>query len=493
MMATPFNRLPPEMLCAVCAHLDADSIGQVRRVSRGCKVQFTPFFLHYFRTQDIDLSPRSLQRLSDMASSPDLCGAVRVLNLTCLYHQEAAISSRGPNTYSYRARGPPDVAQHQPDQAHFSGNAMCDALTTLLRRLSNIDTITLEGAVICYTREQPLSEHRCNTENVRGLSWLGLWAHAIRASRVVLSAVARSQPGLKSLFIYQKTVRCGLPTNQITADLIDRMEAEGFEVVGRGLQHLAISVGTTVLPPPASSTEDTPSTSRGFYELVDLIGGDKLEVGDPRLDAHAGLDGLTRLLRFMPNLESLDLHLFNAAPIRSTVPEDRPFQSLLPTLFTSLSLARLESLSLRGLPATEQTLTGFLSQHPRLRSLALDDVYLSGGSWTKVLAVAVRACPGLSRAQLCNLWQPEGLGPLHLESRCLRARKFDAKDPDVRGCWFGPVRKEFVWFQRVFSKGDIWELANVPSEPTYGFRDTCWQTGNTHMWVMKTHFEILLR
>ena len=374
------------------------------------------------------------------------------------------------------------MSQKQQEQARFSGAVMCDALVDLLRGLPNVNNVTLEGVVVGYAGVGDQGGRRSEPEIIDGLSRARFWMQGIQAFKVVVSAVSRSQARLNTLSIFQKTHKCGIPTNVLTTDLLDRLGDDGFERVGGSIQKLSLSVGTTVLPlvPPASRL------GSDFYELVDLdeqsneIGA----VSVPVLDAHANLKGLTRFLSFMPSLESLEIQLYNSAAIRDQIPEHRPLRNLLRAVFSTVTLPHLKYLSLRGMPSDEQTLTELLCSKPGLQSLTLKEVYLCEGSWTEVLATLAERRLRLSRVHLRNLWQPGGQGPLHLESRCDLARRFDRKDPDLRRCWFGPARAgKRVWFDRVFAAEDIWELADVASNPTYGGNEALVGAHSTMKWM----------
>jgi hypothetical protein len=116
----------------------------------------------------------------------------------------------------------------------------------------------------------------------------------------------------------------------------------------------------------------------------------------------------------------------------------------------------------------EQILSELLSQDPQMRALTLGNVFLSDGSWTSVLAAAAWECLQFSRAELYKPLAAPGHGVLPLESSCPPARRFNPDDADARYCWFGPSSNgtRFVWFERIFTKQDIWKLPDIPSERT---------------------------
>jgi len=501
-MATTLISLPSEILYDVGTHLDSDSICQLRLVSRACKIGFGDSFLRFFRTQTIDLSTQGIQRLSRLASHQDLREAVRVVNLECLLYprnrprecptcrvpacascvEETELTPEPPS-WSLQPGGPSAqtyvaalivrrfqesrkehqwAVQKQAEQAALSGTDLCEALTAALCRLPRIDTITLEAVAICYSGQRESPEERRSIGMLLREVWPQLWTQAIRAFRVVLSAIARSQTKVKAVTIFRKSPIVAIPTSELTADFLGHLRDGGIEKVGWGIRHLSISIGTPVMPfRPTSS-------SLGFFDLFDLEGGELLIDNDPRVERDANLVGFAGLLGFMPNLESLDLHLHNSGRDSVDDTHGHLYKALLPTIFNINPLPHLQRLALSGTSAAGRALAKVLSQHSQIQTLTLRNVFLSEGSWTSVLATVARDCPRLSRVDLHNLWQEDGRGVLHLESRCPMARKFDPEDADVEHCWYGPTAtgQRFVWFSRVFTKQNIWELADVPSGPT---------------------------
>ncbi len=125
---------------------------------------------------------------------------------------------------------------------------------------------------------------------------------------------------------------------------------------------------------------DQTSVSPSFSAPFDISTGKKLEAHDPDLNTGANPEGVRRL---MPNLESLDIHLYNTTAVRSVVLEEQPYQHFLTSLFHDLALSSLKSLTLRHMTTTAGTLATIFSQHPRLLSLTLDNIYLPTSSGVK--------------------------------------------------------------------------------------------------------------
>lgn len=410
-MAAILEQLDPELISLICAYLDVTSLSSLRLSSKSCKAKFTPEFLRYFETQNIDLTAHGLQRLCDLASSPGLSPGVRTLNLMCLYyHQQPSSEEVSRKTIIeltspgrlYRRREnyhePPVLGREQEeawmaeklaDQAAFSGASMCHQLCQALSNFRTLDMIALEAAVICGLKQ------RRGPEEVKHLHWRKLWAQAIQAFRVVISAIACSQISLRSLIIYSRTKKCSIPTSEFTGQLLAKLQEEGFAKVGHSIGSFSISLATPVIPfRPAT---DQTTSSLEFYEPFDISCGQRLDASNPQVDPHANISGVARLLLYLtPKLESLNIHLYNTTTCTSSIPEERPYQDFLSSLFQNLSAPRLKSLTLHGMPVTMETMVDIFSQNRGLQFLSLENIFLTSGSWDRVLAEATQTCTSLS-------------------------------------------------------------------------------------------------
>jgi hypothetical protein len=260
-MASVFDAFALEIISLVGSHLDIASLRSLRLTSKFVKTKFTPVFLSYIATQDVDLATRDLRRLIDIASSCDMRHRVRTVNLTCLYYhvpppyeeQLTGMEVAYPRTIwgrtsddDIRALSKSEreswVLKSHADQAAFSGACMYELLTTALRGFGNLDQITLEAKVICGPNLR-----RRGPEEVL-ITWRRLWAQTNQAFRVVMSAISYSRIKLESLVIYQNTKKCSAPVNEINNQLLAQIQADSFPSLGCGLSRLSISLATTVVP-----------------------------------------------------------------------------------------------------------------------------------------------------------------------------------------------------------------------------------------------------
>ncbi|KAH8883096.1 hypothetical protein GQ53DRAFT_831048 [Thozetella sp. PMI_491] len=471
-MASLFDWLPHELIATVCEHLDAASLGSMRLVSQSCKAGFEPFFLRLFGTLHVDLDVSGLSYLSVLAENREISRSIRVLHLTCLSYQDPP--GRNPNSpggersnaTGYDARlplFPQSVApwfaeiEHprawmknkKAKQIAFSGSAMCEQLSWALERLNSLDTVTLEGAVICGQRP----DQRCRPDIAQDVLWRDLWARAVQAFRIVLSAASRSHVHLRRLGLFEASRKCSIPTNEVTSSLLSRLEDEGFEAVGQGLEHLAISLATTTVPIRMEGKEEP-----NFHEPFDISAGKKLHLTDAMIETE--FNEITRLFLMTPNLQSLDLRLYNTIETSTRIPRQRPYLSFLSSLFQGLVFSGLTSLTLQCMPASPETLVDIARKHSRLRSIALKHIFLIEGSWGPILQSIVEGCVLLNSVHLSNLWRSDGEGVTHLEGRGSLAQR-----PDFRRDWFihgGP--RGYIRHTRDFMEHEFPEMIAIDSD-----------------------------
>lgn len=270
-----------------------------------------------------------------------------------------------------------------------------------------------------------------------------------------MSAIARSRISLDSLAIYRDTKKCSIPTNEVAGQLFTKLQEEGFATVANGLKRFSISLATTVVP--VRSPAELQLGSSEFYEQFNIGRGRKLDPEDPEL-ANADFEAVACLLRTMPNLESLDIHLYQTTTAAITLPRKLPYQRLIKSVFSNWAFPQLKSLALRGVPLTTETMTTILSQHQQLRFLCLQNVFLVDGSWDRVLAAAIQICPSLAHAHLSNLWRPDGGGITGLGSFTITLEHPDQLDPIIAFRCFDLEVGYYVWHTRDIERSELIEL-----------------------------------
>ncbi|KAH7006967.1 hypothetical protein EDB80DRAFT_777611 [Ilyonectria destructans] len=419
-MANPFVKLPPEVISYIGAYADAASLGMLRLSSSTTRDAFTPHFVrhHIKDSQSVDLTKEGLDRLRVLSLSPDLGPQIRHLHLICIYYHEtpadpdrdrtfpdAPIFPRREQWLLYPLRlldAPEDrkwMDHRQAEQLALTGAAMCVQLSDAFRAFGALDDITLEAAVVLG--RQP--EYRWPPHKVEYLAWRRLWARAIQAYRVVMSAVARSQIRLGTLAIYKETKICSVPYNESVA-VVPRIAQEGFAAVGSRLNDFSISLATTVAPVVPINDDD-------FYEPFEISSGQNLSDHGSEPENNPEFQDITRLFQLMPNLKSLTMHLYQTS--RDTKSFFSSYSPLLSALFRSTTLLHLRSLDLRGFPIQTTLMNDVLSKSPGIQTIRLQYVCFDSSEWRQALSPLANANSAVRSLRLSDIWSfnpQEGYG-----------------------------------------------------------------------------------
>ncbi len=181
---------------------------------------------------------------------------------------------------------------------------------------------------------------------------------------------------------------CSIPTHD--AALFLSVDGKGFASVAAGLEDFSISLATTVVPVrPRTTGTDIAHLLRPF----DLTNGKMLAVDDETVRDAADMEGVTRLLKLMPRLKSLHLHLCNTLRGRSR----SQYSSLFDMLMNQNFFPSLNELTLRGWPASAGPLLAFISKHTKLRDLWLEHIQLVRESWHDIFAALPSRAKSLDR------------------------------------------------------------------------------------------------
>ncbi|SPN97589.1 uncharacterized protein DNG_01101 [Cephalotrichum gorgonifer] len=371
----------------------------------------------------IDLSKNDLGILHQLLSVPGLESSIHHLTLTCVLYEFPSLNRQGHSGSHanqlildrWKERAEAEKKNLRPldfsieadklwaekrlsEQQDFSGEDMCAMLTAPLCKLRSLKTITLTAHVVGPDRRN----YRL-PEDVERLNWRELWAHAIQAYRVVISAIARSQVSIEGLHIYRGVKLCGVPTNEASMPLDRPEDSRGFAIVSRRLKSFSIRLASVV--DPIRPNGSTPAADTGsFYNLFDISQGRRLDFNDRDLvDSQSDPAGVARLLHLMPNLESLDLHFYTK--IVGGHSETAPYRTFLPTVIQDLRLPNLKNLALGGFWAAEESTRRLISNSPDLRALSLRRFRLTDGSWEPIFATIAQA-RSLTQLYLSDLHSP---------------------------------------------------------------------------------------
>jgi hypothetical protein len=282
---------------------------------------------------------------------------------------------------------------------------MCTLLTKALKGLHNIRNITLDARVVTGI------DRRFETWYIRSFLWRVQWPRAFQAYQVLLAAVTYSQSQLDSFVIFQneRTKKCSISTHEISVPLVQRLEKEGFAAVGSRLKKYSVSLAMTTLPP---ELHDRESISEELKPVESRI-NHAFTTNDQTALSKVDFEGVSSLLRLMPNLEFLQIDMY---------PEDlsnsvTACHSFLPTLLQeNWHFPHLKELRLLGIFSTQEALQELILRHAAtLQVLSLENVVLTNGWWGPVFATLSQQAVSLASLRLSLLGVGESRVGVNLE------------------------------------------------------------------------------
>lgn len=327
-------------------------------------------------------------------------------------------------------------------------------LADALRKVGSLAVLAVEAAV-----DQGFDDY------VSPLSlreWYPVWVRAAKVYQNAMLAIARSIVAIDSLRVFKDTQRCSIPTWNVNA-LMPALETAKFALAATHIKGFSLSVSTKVKTRAHKLTSSHARLSEDDSEAV----------------AEGNCPGVAHLLAQMPNLESLDLHLYNT--LRGTATS---YAKVFTPIADDVNLPFLRHCALRGIRCSGSSLLTFLRRHNDLSTLELHEIYLQSGSWAAVFA-HMGGMPQLQQVELYNLWGPEG-GTVHLAPRN-REWKADwdpsCDEADVRKCSFpcvgrGGASARLQVYARSLTAEDIcndrFEFAEGPTGRAMGSPQVMW-------------------
>ncbi|KAK7986962.1 hypothetical protein PG988_001950 [Apiospora saccharicola] len=409
-MVSMLEKLPWEVADLIRQQLDTGSILHLRLASKACKAKLANSFSRLFAHQIVPLTPAGLARFDKIVSRPETRCGLRTLTFVCLYYQKKLEGPGWGNTSSIQSQ-PDDraalpwpkapglgslVVESIDELVVLDGTAVHQKLTDALKRLSGmeLEAISLEARVVVG------KSRRCvGPEDVDHLDWRLLWARAVQAYRILMSAMARSQVHVRKLGLYRDTMKCSIPTNEFVAPL-SHFQTEGFSKVAENIKSFSLSLATKLLPMRFHRG--------GFYSWPDDYFTPE-EIPCSERDTRTRLEDVAGFIRGMPQLESLDLHWFRPSGFfkaDATPTTER----LLRRVMCKGGFPNLRILRLQGLPLSKATLQQCISQHPQLQRLKLRNVFLTDVDmiWDETLMKILAGGRSITNIELSHLWQRMG-------------------------------------------------------------------------------------
>ena len=390
--AAPLSNLPIVALETVLQSLDLASIKNLRLTSRVLGENCVgPQFKSFFRHPKTDLSQHSLRNLDALISNLRLGSAVESVTLVAVVYdfetleeilttkRKNHIESRGgirKVTYSTCSKEELVATREELDWMHARQReyddqhipTVADELASILKKLGQLKSLRLDASCV-----QGLDE-------TRPISLVDeLVPVSISASRVfsiATLAMAKSRVNVGTLEVFKDAIQCSVQSADITNHMVN-LEDGNFSVTGQHIKELALSFSTRVymeLEEAGGVPSPTEFPARPRYDY-------QLDIDEnPHALAPDNFPGVAGMLGYTPNLEALDLHMYQTAEGNGEA-----YSQLFTRVAKDVQLPALERVVLRGLYVKGEDLLLFLTNHPNIKTLHLLTISLSD-SWEPIFA-----------------------------------------------------------------------------------------------------------
>ncbi|KAG6354907.1 hypothetical protein INS49_003988 [Diaporthe citri] len=443
--------LPNELYNQVLAHLGLLSIKNLRLASPVHAAKcLSPAFLAYYEQQETDLTPPSLQRLREITIHPALAPAVKRLVVVAVFHDPSSLLTRirrlrDPLRGPWATLGNSDrnmelldkigqlyriMSSRHEQQGQFSDDIV-GSLSCILENLGSVDVLRLTTRVLRPDLDNPYS-----TSSSRFVNWNCLWADCHRVLKLVTSAMSTSKVDVATFSVFNDCF--GKVQSRHFLDLnTDLTNLDFLTHTGASIRCLNLGLSTVTVVP---TTNDIVFSSDGSMKHLRAV---RIPTSETRARADENFPGVALFLRQTPNLEALDLFLYNTL-------EGAPwaYSKLFSHISKTVHLPKLRRLTLRGIWTTPNSLLLFLRTHPDLTHIDLREVHVSGGTWDPILK-HFQSMLNLAELHLENLWS----GSEHLLNLQPRNPVYDDEER-VLGCYF-PTRNGTMVHTRDISVEEI--------------------------------------
>ncbi|KAL8991986.1 MAG: hypothetical protein Q9169_007471 [Polycauliona sp. 2 TL-2023] len=450
-------------------------------------------YLDHFGGQLVDLTTYSLRRLCLIAAHPKFGPAVRTIAITAVVYDTSELE-RMLQTKRQRIQEKqgmfttttePQASQDELDEAqrnlarlHSGQNEQqqmrrdesdVQLFADALRKLGTLEILTVEAAV-----DQGNQHQLVNSTAVR--DWRPIWIRASQVFTIVMSAIERSEAAIQTLAMYNQSLRCSVPTSDIN-ELAPMFRSTRFMSAAKHIRFIALSVSTKVATDPRPLADAMADMSE--VELAYFNAGMGTNVGLLTNDDAAAISednypGVACLLKQMPNLESLHLHLYNTL---QGCPDS--YEKVFSIIASEIVLRSLRRLTLRCFYCDEPSLVRFLSAHQNIEELELREIHLTSGSWSAIFEILIKM-PSLRHVAFQNLWKPGG-----------RMLSLGPKDPsrsqwteDGKCCYhcLDGTKVHTRTFSQEEIQGERFEFAAGPQQPQMG-------SIQFHRWITRRKVE----
>ena len=432
-------QIPPEILERILTYLDVESIKRLRLVNRSLSKDCVgPCFRSFTRQPTIDLTTESFAAVFNaLLSIPWLEHSIHTLTILATSfdssNAESMLAAGGRKVYDsdedesdYVPYSTEELADTQSEldwlntQKEARGNesqdSIVDSLVLIFRRLKALNTIRLDAAILCGANSKK------SITAVRSPS--PTWARASQVHFMTMAAIVRSGISVSRLNIYRDTLRCSVPLNDYAAQ-ISSFSPGDLSASFANLDALGLSIAST----ERGDTRDTTTTE----DILPVI---------------------SRLLQWTPKLRKLSLHVYRTTDADTEI-DDEIFTSMADTVH----LPRLQECSLSGFYLTVESLLQFLTKHPTIQQVALEELHLTSGSWKTIFAHFSRRMPSLAHLHLSNMLYGGVGGVVNLHP------VWQSKDPEDPSTYFPCLWGGFVIHTRSFTMEQLQKGLVFQSRP----------------------------
>ncbi|KAL8766890.1 MAG: hypothetical protein Q9209_006438 [Squamulea sp. 1 TL-2023] len=491
---TSLRTLPAEVTEKIVEYLDLASICNLRlscqEIANSC---YGPHFKSYFKQQRTTLTSGSLQKLHQITSNPKLAPAVRTVAVIAVVYDaselDRMLSTKRRRVHEqqgvFSVTTEPAATQEELDEAQRSRDRLksereeqqemrsdesdVQLLADALRNLGALDVLTVEAAI-----DQGNADKLVASSAPR--AWHPIWIRGSQVYRIVMLAIARSGVAINGLTFYNNSQRCSIPTWDIN-ELMPALKSTSFIQATQHIKAITLSMSTKVETDAqtiAKAHTGMSEVERAYYDAGSGTNAGLLSNDDPVAVAEENYLGVARLLKHMPNLENLHLHLFNTLKDSA-----KSYAKMFSYIADEVVLASLRRLTLRCFYCDELTLLKFLRAHENIERLELREIRLLSGSWSPILKFLV-TMPSLQYVAFQNLWKPEA-GILNLGPKDPSKSEWKEDDHSSFPCMGG--RKVHT---RTFSQEDIqrerFQFADGPDGRQLG-------SPQHHRWITRRRAE----
>ncbi|KAM7192057.1 hypothetical protein V8F20_009033 [Naviculisporaceae sp. PSN 640] len=396
----------------VLANLDLASLKNLRQCNRQlAEACIHHRFTYFIDHQTTDLGAQSLNTLSTIAAHP-LGRGIKSLTILATVHDTSSVEhilergevkevTRNQNgailMREYRKMHEHEIDELKEELAWLKNKELEqdeadeDEIAECLRQVLQ----NMEGAINSIKLEAGVVSRRGEIKSVfySGKEWRMVWERAARAYRAVMKALISSGVTVPKLTVYQDTPRCAIPLALIAEPVTvarSQAEARRGDCNLKDVKEFALSLGVQT-------------------ERV------RPHAEEPQASVIAGA---TAIINLMPNLTTLDLQVFKALPTGSAV---TPLSSdVFSHLASNVQLPCLKQCRLRGVDSNQQTLMEFITRHPTIQHLELEEIRLFDEDGNPknsvvghVVTAIVQALPALDILCLSAIWVDGSLANLY--------------------------------------------------------------------------------